>query len=480
MAPTVKARNLGQSAAALAVVVLSVHTGSGATDSQRLDRFLRSEMQLNGIPGLSLAIVEDARVSYVRAYGVRNGESRSAMQVDTPTDLASVSKAFTALGLLRLEREGTIDLGLAASTYLPELEGAAWQRVTVRDLIRHRSGLRRRHDFLVPCCSEAGLDLAAAERRLAQSDLESPGGATFSYANSNYVLLAAIVQRMSGVPFPRYMREQVFEPLGMHRTEVIEHPGRSSDDALPHEQQWGRIRVSPSRFLGWYGSSRVKASAEDMGTYLAALMRPKPLDISVPERGPWWDRLEPEYDLGWNVSEEAEWLNSELVLEHTGSLWGADTAVALAPRRGLGAAVLINAGTSRAQPIARAIVRNLRGAPLPDAERSSRFESPDTWSQVFLASAAVLFVASMWRARQLIRQIRSGTRAWSWNVGRAVRAAILTSLAIVLMTAIFGSSQPPLAALPTTIQTALPALSVSVSALLVVAAAAGLAPARRP
>ena len=188
-----------------------------------IDRYVTAEMESNSIPGLSLAIVENGNVAYLQAYGVRNAESLEIMRVETPVELASLSKALTALAVLRLERDGLVERNSSVAVLLPDLNRAGWQRVTLRDLLRHRSGLRRRHDFLVPCCGQPGhLDLDGVARRLDGADLESPPGETFSYANSNYVLLAAVVQRVSGVPFPDYMREMIFEPLGMDRTTMDE------------------------------------------------------------------------------------------------------------------------------------------------------------------------------------------------------------------------------------------------------------------
>ena len=459
-----------------AILVAALLAGSAIANvaaDVEIDRYVEEEMELNGIPGLSLALVEDGKVSYVRAYGVRNAETRQPIRVETPMELASVSKGFTALAILRLEQDGVVDRDSVVSAYLPEFDSGAWQRVTLSHLIRHRSGLRRRHDFLAPCCGQAGnLDLDAAARMLAHADLESPPGSTFSYANSNYVLLAAVVQRMSGAAFTSYMREAVFQPLGMHRTTLIDEVARSWEGASPHEWQWGRVRVSPSRFLGWYGSSRIKASAEDMGVYMAALLKP----MATQAGGAWWDRLGPDYDLGWTVSKETEWLDDQLVLEHTGSLWGADTAVVMAPERGIGASVLVNMGTSRAGEIARAVLRSRDGTPLPEPHRTSWMELPDTWAQIFLASAAGLFGVLLWYGLRLWRQVRLGARAWNAATSRIIRAVMLAGLAVILILNIYWGSEPPHTALPTTIQSALPALAASVSALLLVAAAAGLLP----
>ena len=455
------------------VGLASVHAAD-----EEIDRYIETEMELNSIPGLSLAIVEGGQVTNTSAYGVRNAQTRQAMQVETPVELASVSKAFTALAILRLEREGSLHRDSAVVAYLPELSNGHWRDVSVSDLLGHRSGLRRRHDFLVPCCGQAGsLDLEGAPLKLADADLESPPGSIFSYANSNYVLLAAIVQRVSGIPFTGYMRDAVFEPLGLHRTTVVDARARSWDVASPHEWQWGRVLVSPSRLLGWYGSSRIKASATDMGEYMATMLDPINVHARSPDLvGAWWEWLGPDYDLGWTVSNETEWLADELTLEHTGSLWGADTAVVLAPARGVGVSVLINMGTSRAGDIARAILRSRDGSPLPEPLRTSRTDRPDTWAQIFLASAAVLFAVVLWYGLRVWRQLRLGARAWYATTARMARAAILAGLAVTLVLSIFWGSEPPRAALPTTIQTALPALVASVAGLLLVAAVVGFLP----
>ena len=469
----------------LVAVLLAGSAAANAAADAEIDRYVEHEMELNGMPGLSLALVEEGKVSYLRSYGVRNSESKQALRVETPMELASVSKGFTALAILRLEQDGAVDRDAVVSEYLLELDGGGWRGVTLNHLIRHRSGLRRRHDFLAPCCGQAGnLDLDAAVRRLAHADLESTPGSTFSYANSNYVLLAAVVQRMSGAVFTRYMRESVFQPLGMHRTTLQEEVARSWEGASPHEWQWGRVRVSPSRFLGWYGSSRIKASAEDMGVYMVSMLDPMTawLDSMSTQAGDpdsraaWWDRLGSDYDLGWNVSNETAWMDNQLVLEHTGSLWGADTAVVLAPERGIGAAVLINMGTSRAGEIARAVLSTRYGAPLPEPHRTSRMEIPDTWARIFLICAAAIFGLLLWYGLRVWRQVRSGARAWHAPTSRIIRAVVLVILAFILILNFYWGSEPPLQALPATIQTALPALAASVSTLLLVAAAAGLLP----
>ena len=448
--------------------------------SAEIDRWIESEMRLNEIPGLSMAVVQVGTAADLRAYGVRSASSGWPMTVQTPVELASVSKALTALAILHLEAQGVVSRESAAAQYLPELAGERWQGVTVSHLLRHRSGLRRRHDFLVPCCQQReAVDLETAAFLLAEADLASSPGERFAYANSNYVLLASLVQRVSDAGFAHYLREAIFARVGMGRTTVLEREARVWGTAAPHEWQWGRVRVSPSRFLGWPGSSRVRSSARDMGRYMTALLDSSALPAAQSSRlPPWWGRLVPAYDLGWTVSSNTEWLDGQLVLEHTGSLWGADTAVVLAPAHAIGAAVLINMGGSRAGEIARALVRNRVGSPLPEPRRGSRLEMPDFWAKVFLAAATAIWGVLLPWGLRLRRQFRQGARRWCPEKLRIVRSAALAIMALALATSPLWRSGPPSAALPTTIQTAIPTLSLSISALLASAAAAGLIPPR--
>ncbi len=98
-------------------------------------------------------------------------------------------------------------------SYLPELDREAWSGVTLRHLLRHRSGLRSSHDYGTPCCETPG-QLASLRpvERLAEVYLASAPGAEFAFASSNYMLLASVVERVAGLPFSDDLRERIFRP----------------------------------------------------------------------------------------------------------------------------------------------------------------------------------------------------------------------------------------------------------------------------
>jgi len=430
-----------------------------AVSAVEIDRYVRTEMELNHLPGLALAVVREGAVE-TRAFGVKSLATGEAMTVDTPVELASVSKSFTALAVMRLG----VELDRPVVRYLPEFSLDA--RIRVRHLLQHTSGLARADDFLVPCCGRPGeFNLGLAVRRIGGARLRRAPGEAFRYANSNYVLLAAVVERVSGQPFPAYMRSQVFEPLGMTRTTVEEVKAR----ATPHEWQWGRMQVSPSRFSGWYGASMVKSTARDMGRYLAAL----------PASG-WWTKPKPPvYDMGWFLQPKAEWLKGTPVLEHTGDIWGGNTAVVVAPELRLGVAVLINGGTNRAGPIARGVLRQLAGLPAPVPRTMRRVDNPDFWAMCFAAAAGVILVGVVAYGMRVRRQFVRGEHCFVRSGWAVARAVVLAAMAGCLVFLLGSDVTPPLAAYPATVKMTLPALVVATALLLLGGAISGLAGTQR-
>ncbi len=445
-----------------------------AFDHGALDGYIRAEMEMNRIPGLSLAVVSGDSVLALRAYGVKSLATGEPMTVHTPVELASVSKAFTAVAVLQLSESGRLELDAPIARYLPGFQigdDPAAAEITVRHLLRHTSGLRRYDDRLVPCCGRPGeFDLDVAVHRLRAARLRQPPGAGFRYANSNYVLLAAIVERVSGEPFPSYMHEHVIRPLGMTRTTLHRSEALAWGLADPHERRWGRLRPSDSKSFGWYGASMVKSTAADMARYLAALLNGglEGFNGSPPLAARVADRNDSPYDMGWFIRTEADWLNQSRVIEHTGDIWGGNTAAVLAPHRKLAAVVLINAGAHRAGDIARNVLARAAGLPAPEARAAHWSSHPDNWAICFTIAAVLLLLSLTAQLHRARRELRSGRRKFRWNrsaweVGRLL---VLVAMAGYLVYLLLGGGRIPVTSLPGTLTIGLRLLCAAVAALL--------------
>jgi len=448
-------------------------------DLARLDRYVRAEMSLNGIPGAAVAVAAGGRTLALRAYGVRSVATGEPMTADTPVELASVSKSFTALAAARLAEQGRLNFSLPVKRYLPRftLRGPEpADRITVRHLLQQTSGLTRYADRRLPCCGHpAGNDLSSAVERLREVRLRHAPGEKFRYANSNYVLLAAVIERISGAPFPEWMRKRIFEPLDMPRTTLLRREAEAWGLAAYHEQQWGRVKLSPSNFSGWFGASEIKSTAEDMARYLHALLDrgPDGWGRYVAERIPPEDP--PPYHMGWFFHPDGEQFSGVFLWEHSGDVWGANSAAVLAPERNAGVAVLLNLGAHRASGIARGVLGLVRGRFEPEAEHADWRAIPDNWAVLFTAGGVVILAVAGFLIGRFARGWRRGERRFERPAtGSLVRSLLLAGMSVYVLSLIFFSSIP-LRSYPTTMQFARPFLAGSAAFLLLTTAVLGLA-----
>lgn len=479
-------------AVAVASMPSSVAAGGRDPDSLRelfpvIEEHVREEMRLNRIPGLALAVADSNGILYLKAFGVRDLATGEAMTEDTPVELASVSKSLTALAVLQLAEGGLLDLDDPVGRHLPLLqdgEDRAFRDVRVRHLMDHTSGLTRQADWLVPCCGEPGdLDLSLAVSRLLSARLKTPPGSVFRYANSNYVLLAALVAEVTSVPFPQYMEDSVLKPLGMERATLKASRTRALKPARFHERRWGRVRPSDSSFAGWYGASYVKASAADVGRYLNALLRgpEDPLGRLLGADVRCRDAPSFSYQVGWEIRSGETSSLAICVLEHQGILPGVNTALALVPDRDLGVAVLINAGIDRAGSISKAALAHLLGRNPPPPARISWFAVADNWALCLAAGAAAIGLASIAYQLRAGLDFKRGRRRFKRSPGPLVlgRSILFAAMAGYLFYLAAGGSMPPRAALPVSVRLAFPLFSTALALLFVSIAVLNLAPPSR-
>ena len=176
----------------------------------------------NGFNGVVL-FAEQGQVVYEKAFGFRdlNKRQKDSLRIDDAFQLSSDSKMFTATAVMLLQAEGKLDYDDDVRQYIPELP---YEGITVRQLLHHRSGLPRydamadKHwpDRKKPFSNEALVKMLV-ERK---PEPYGAPNATFFYNNINYALLATVVERATGQHFEDFMRERIFEPLGMEQSYI--------------------------------------------------------------------------------------------------------------------------------------------------------------------------------------------------------------------------------------------------------------------
>ena len=193
-----------------------------------VDRMVVEAMKAEKIPAASILVIKDGKILKQGVYGKARLDPPVAADARTVFPVFSITKTFTAVGVLKLVDAGKLGLDDTVGKLLPD-RPAVWHSITVRQLLSHTSGLP---DLLADSSDvmyvsedrEAALKIAAA-RPLAKP------GESYAYIQTGYVLLGEIIERKTGKPFERYMAEDVFRPLGMTATTYgnrrSEVPGRA-------------------------------------------------------------------------------------------------------------------------------------------------------------------------------------------------------------------------------------------------------------
>ncbi len=200
-------------AGAVAATVLLATGCTSSVDTRELDT-LFSERLPDDEPGCAAAIYENGGVAWTGVRGLADVEEQLLITNDTVFDIGSLTMQFTATAALLLAERGELDLDDPLSSFLPDLPEWADQ-VTVDDLMHHTSGIGDYRD-LIDRAEESEVGVAELlEAISAVSRLDPEPSTRFAYSYSNYLLLALVLEEVTGRPFPEVLEEEVLRPAGI-------------------------------------------------------------------------------------------------------------------------------------------------------------------------------------------------------------------------------------------------------------------------
>ncbi|WP_223192896.1 serine hydrolase domain-containing protein [Paenibacillus sedimenti] len=306
-----------------------------------IDEYMNRSMKANHIEGASLAIANNEEIFYAKGYGTfADGQSVTG---DTPFPIASLSKSFTALAVLQLADKGRIDLDAAYASYFSELSprDPRVRDITVRHLLNQTSGL---NDKINPDMTRTPQfqSLHEAKRLLNEVQLAHDPGTTYSYHNPNYVLLANLVESVSGERFSDYLNHHVFKPLGMYNTFSVSTTQQiDGNEAIPsgHYLILGRS-VSRSEPL-WFvdGEAGIVSTAEDMSRWMLAQYRGHLLSPALMKQYHSAGAISP-YGIGWLADQD----ETGRTISHSGIFWTYKSEEMVYLDEQMGIAVMFNSG----------------------------------------------------------------------------------------------------------------------------------------
>ncbi len=198
--------------------------GKKVTDSVfvEIGKKIPLQMKKGEIPGLVVVVIKGNEPIYVKGFGYADLSKKTPVTETTLFELSSCSNSFTALGILRLEAQGLLHLDDPVTTYFPGFYVTYNQQkypVTIRQLLHHTSGIPGETHFSVPSATNKDT-LEQTIPNITGIQLNHLPGQTFQYAAHNYDILGAIIERVTGMPFEKYMLDQVFKPLALNNIVV--------------------------------------------------------------------------------------------------------------------------------------------------------------------------------------------------------------------------------------------------------------------
>jgi CubicO group peptidase (beta-lactamase class C family) len=306
------------------------------------------------VPGASVLVLRDGEAVVRAGYGLSDMESHTAATAATNYRLASVTKQFTAASILLLAEDGRLKLEDRVRKWLPSLPKAA-EAITIRHLLTHTSGLIDYED-VIPETFKPQLHDADVLRLLeSQERTYFRPGSDYRYSNSGYALLALIVERASGRTFATFLRERIFQPLGMSNTVAYEDGiSTVSTRAFGYTEEQGRWnRTDQSQTSATLGDGGIYSSIDDLAKWDAALydgrlLRPSSLQAAFTPATR-TDESEVEYGFGWRITGETLW--------HSGETVGFRNVIVRYPKRHMTVIVLSNRNDPKPYKLALEIAK---------------------------------------------------------------------------------------------------------------------------
>jgi len=341
------------------------------------------------VPGLAIAIVQNDRVVYLKAAGVKELGKPDPITPDTLFEIGSTSKAFTSTSLAMLVDQKKLSWDDPVHNYVPYFhlsDPCADAMVTIRDIASHHTGLGT-HDELWDFTLWPREQVL---RSVATLKLTRPFRSAYIYSNIQFTLAGEVVAAASGMPWEDFVRTRIFEPLGMTHTRTSLPDWNASSHALGYRWDTATQSAVPQHFNDYTNiapAGAVKSCARDMAQWLRFQLADGQIDgkrlvsadaldethtpqvaLHVPkETNPETNLM--AYGLGWTVQD----YRGQLLVSHAGALNGFRTQVALLPNQNAGVVILENIGRGYAILALRdEILDAILGGPTRD------------WNQLFL------------------------------------------------------------------------------------------------
>lgn len=278
---------------------------SGKKAAPPVDDYIHAEMDSQQIPGMSIAVVRDGQVMLEKGYGFANLEDSAPATKDTVYRLASITKPFMAMALMKMVEEDKLSLDDPVGKFLSDLPDA-WKPIPIKNLADMTSGIQNIYDIGIPWQEfEQETTPQAIISKMSAYPLLFHPGERWNYSSTNYILLRLVLEKVSGKPLGMLLNEVIFAPLEMRSTGVLSYRTITKNRAGQYTRQNGAIVNSSKWSPTWgTGGAELVSTAADLARWNAALDRRKILRSSSYDEmwKSWTTAGGGAFGLGWFLS----------------------------------------------------------------------------------------------------------------------------------------------------------------------------------
>lgn len=311
--------------------------------SQKIDSLVTTWTEV-GSPGGAVGVMQNGKVIYSKAFGLASLEYQVPNTTETIFNVGSVSKQFTAMGIVLLHQKGLLSIDDDIRKHLPDMPDFG-HTITIRHMLHHTSGMRSLHAMLSLAGwrdDDARTNEDLYRFMLNQKELNFIPGDEFLYCNTGYMLMVNIIENVTKEKFPHWMKTNVFDPLGMPNTYVEDRYDRIVPNNATSYYGRNNLFFRAVEYWGYVGSGNVHSSTADLLTWLQNFSTPPDHWRTAFEMLQTTDALndgsENKYAYGVTVDE----VNGYKRIQHGGAIGGFRAYASTYPEEQLSIAVLTN------------------------------------------------------------------------------------------------------------------------------------------
>ncbi|MBG9768391.1 serine hydrolase domain-containing protein [Bacillus vallismortis] len=405
----------------LCLCILSIQIwGGGQASAQtpadkRIDALIEKQMKESGIPGIAVTVVKGNDVVYEKGFGYAGERHSRPVTASTLFEMGSTSKAFTALGVLKLVHSGAISLNDPVSRYISgfyAVYNGKKTDITIQQLLHHTSG--------IPFLSIADIKVDSKEDALEKTakglkgvELSHKPGSTFEYATINYDVLGYIIEQASGQPYEQYMAEHVFKQVDMSNTYAGRHAGHAGDVSSGFKIGFLKARAYKApEYRGNTPAGYIITNAEDVSKWLRYQLNHSDGDIGrlieqshLPDKSVKAEEPGVYYGAGWSIFEKKGRVKEVF---HAGSNPNFSSFIIVSSDDNAAVGVLANMNSAYPEKIARSVIQVITDqSQEQDGSVTDPFQVIDKAAAAMLVLFSLLLIVLLWRIYIFLKGVKS-------------------------------------------------------------------------